>query len=68
MSKNVYVGFILGIVGLFFTKIILKRKRPLGSLPPGPRSTPIIGNIADLPPPGTQDWVHWLKHKDLYGV
>ncbi|CAL5871895.1 uncharacterized protein PFLUO_LOCUS6150 [Penicillium psychrofluorescens] len=28
---------------------------------------PIVGNIMDLPPKGVQDWVHWLKHKTLYG-
>ncbi|KAJ5766545.1 uncharacterized protein N7511_004161 [Penicillium nucicola] len=67
MSHNVYIGFILGIIGLYVTKIFLTRKRPPGPLPPGPRPKPIVGNIADLPPPGTQDWMHWLKHKDLYG-
>ncbi|OGE54266.1 hypothetical protein PENARI_c006G06548 [Penicillium arizonense] len=67
MSFNVYVGLILGIVGLYVTKMLLNRKGPLGPLPPGPRPKPVLGNIADLPPPGSQDWMHWLKHKELYG-
>lgn len=37
-------------------------------LPPGPRGRPIIGNLLDLPPPGVQEWQHWLKHKDIYGI
>ncbi|KAL4959505.1 cytochrome P450 [Aspergillus stella-maris] len=36
-------------------------------LPPGPPRKPIIGNFRDLPASGEKDWVHWLKHKDLYG-
>jgi hypothetical protein len=36
-------------------------------LPPGPKSLPILGNIKDLPPDGTPEYQHWLKHKDLYG-
>jgi hypothetical protein len=68
MSFNVYVGLILGIVGLYVTKMLLNRKGPLGPLPPGPRPKPVLGNIADLPPPGSQDWMHWLKHKELYGM
>lgn len=41
-----------------------KRSAPL---PPGPKGKPIIGNLKDLPPPGAQEWQHWLKHKDVYG-
>lgn len=44
-----------------------KSKQSRGPLPPGPAPLPIVGNIRDLPPKGTQDWVHWLKHKALYG-
>jgi cytochrome P450 len=28
---------------------------------------PLIGNLQDLPPPGVQEWIHWSKHRDLYG-
>lgn len=58
---------ILGLFALYITKLWVERKKSLGPLPPGPRPRPIVGNIADLPPPGMQDWMHWLKHKDLYG-
>ncbi|CRL20874.1 Cytochrome P450 [Penicillium camemberti] len=37
------------------------------SLPPGPPRKPIIGNLFDFPKPGSKEWEHWLKHKDLYG-
>ncbi|OCB88740.1 cytochrome P450 [Sanghuangporus baumii] len=36
-------------------------------LPPGPKPKPLIGNLRDLPPSGQPAWLHWTKHKDLYG-
>jgi predicted alpha/beta hydrolase len=62
-----FLNGILGLLALYVTKRWLGSKKPLGPLPPGPRPKPFVGNIADLPPPGVQDWMHWLKHKDLYG-
>ena len=41
-----------------------KRRHPL---PPGPKPFPIVGNVTDLPPAGTLEFKHWLKHTDLYG-
>lgn len=61
------VTVILGALALYVAKTLITRKNPLGPLPPGPKPKPIIGNISDLPAPGAQDWMHWIKHKDLYG-
>ncbi|KAJ6185902.1 hypothetical protein N7519_007203 [Penicillium mononematosum] len=67
MSFKALLNAILGLLTFLITRIWVRRKIPLGPLPPGPQPKPIVGNIADLPPPGVQDWMHWLKHKDLYG-
>lgn len=57
----------IGALVLYALKSLLNRKRAPGPLPPGPAPKPIVGNISDLPPKGAQDWMHWLKHKELYG-
>jgi hypothetical protein len=36
-------------------------------LPPGPVGLPLVGNINDLPPQGSQEYIHWLQFKDRYG-
>lgn len=61
------VAVFLGAILIYVTKVLLTRKKAPGPLPPGPPGKPIIGNITDLPPPGGQDWMHWLKHKQQYG-
>lgn len=61
-------SILLGALILYVAKMLLSRQRLAGPLPPGPRPTPVLGNISDLPPPGTQDWMHWLQHKDAYGM
>jgi hypothetical protein len=68
MSLGFFVAVVLGAIGLYALKALLNRQRPRGPLPPGPRPKPVLGNISDLPPPGTQDWMHWLKHKETYGI
>ncbi|KXG50521.1 Cytochrome P450 [Penicillium griseofulvum] len=58
----------LGLIALGFFIVTLRgRKRYPLPLPPGPKQQPIIGNLKDLPSPDQQDWMHWLKHKELYG-
>ena len=61
---------IAGLALLFLLLILLHllcRQKPAKRLPPGPKPLPLIGNINDLPPKGTLEYEHWLKHKDLYG-
>ncbi|EJC98989.1 cytochrome P450 [Fomitiporia mediterranea MF3/22] len=62
----VLASLFLGILFLWLVKMLLRPKTS-APLPPGPEPKPIIGNLMDLPPPGAQEWVHWAKHKELYG-
>jgi hypothetical protein len=61
---------LLGGVGLFIVYRLVTHfksaQRP--PLPPGPKPQFLVGNLGDLPKPGEQEWAHWLKHKDLYGL
>ncbi|KAJ5915533.1 hypothetical protein N7466_011466 [Penicillium verhagenii] len=67
MPSQTLVGVVLVAIVLYATKLVVSRKKASGPLPPGPVGKPVLGNIADLPAPGEQDWVHWAKHKELYG-
>ncbi|KAL4789294.1 cytochrome P450 [Aspergillus venezuelensis] len=64
------LSVLLGLAGvlIYLLKSLLYTKSTQNvPLPPGPPPKAIIGNLRDLPSPGEKDWVHWLKHKDLYG-
>ncbi|EXJ92437.1 hypothetical protein A1O3_00988 [Capronia epimyces CBS 606.96] len=43
------------------------RKSQSLPLPPGPKGLPIVGNLYDLPPEGSVDFLEFAKHRDLYG-
>jgi hypothetical protein len=65
IGQFVALGLTLALIAILRTTFA-GRKR--ANLPPGPKGKFLIGNLLDLPPPGTQEWQHWLKHKDLYGA
>ena len=67
MSSLFVVDLLLGGLGIYIIKSLLTPKATPAPLPPGPKPKPIIGNVADLPPAGVQEWVHWGKFKELYG-
>lgn len=61
----VLVTAIVASLSFFLVKIIQQSKNT--PLPPGPKGLPLLGNIRDLPPPGTLEWPHWQTHKEKYG-
>lgn len=60
----IYSGAIVLLCYIIFNRI---QQRTSGPLPPGPKGLPLLGNILDLPPSETLEWVHWQKHKEQYG-
>ncbi|KAJ4128066.1 hypothetical protein NW768_008350 [Fusarium equiseti] len=64
VSSIVYTGALALLVYFIFKHV---QQRSKGPLPPGPRGLPLLGNILDLPSPGTLEWKHWQKHGVKYG-
>lgn len=67
MAQYLVPAIALGTLSVFLLRTFLRNSNRL-PLPPGPKSKPVIGNLSDLPPPGELEWLHWTKHKDLYGM
>jgi hypothetical protein len=56
---------VLGLLGCSVLYLVIANIRSKGPLPPGPRGLPFIGNALDMPK--DYEWLHWAKHKELYG-
>jgi hypothetical protein len=66
MAFAIIISLILGVLGLYIVKVnLFPQKRQ--ALPPGPKPKFLIGNLLDLPKRGEVEYMHWLKHRDLYG-
>ena len=67
-SDYLFLDVALACSGLYLLKkALFSSKQQHPPLPPGPKRKALIGNLLDLPKPGEQEWLHWTKHKDLYG-
>jgi hypothetical protein len=68
MPFSFMVLWLLIAVALYaINRLVLLRGKTKLPLPPGPKGVPLVGNVKDLPPPGKQEYVHWLELKHAYG-
>lgn len=57
----------LGAAGLYFLSCVYRSSKHPTPFPPGPKGSFLFGNLKDLPSPGEKEWLHWAKHKEIYG-
>ncbi|KAL2819386.1 cytochrome P450 [Aspergillus granulosus] len=58
---------VTGLVSLYVLRLVFRQASSRTPPPPGPKPLPIIGNVRDMPATDSPEWLHWLKHKELYG-
>lgn len=60
---------LLAVCGFFITAVIIKHvctPQYLGTLPPGPKGWPVIGNLFDMP--REKIWLTFSKWGETYGT
>lgn len=67
MSRLLVVDALLACLGLYIVKRLLTKPSSRPPLPPGPKPLPLLGNLLDLPAPGSEEWLHWAKYKEKFG-
>ncbi|KAH8125669.1 hypothetical protein FP744_10002504 [Trichoderma asperellum] len=65
MASTILIQTFIALISFIVYWQLLRK--PKKNLPPGPKGVPLIGNIFDLPPDGTPDFVHWRSITDKYG-
>jgi len=69
MALGVVLKIVLVGLGLYLlrSRLLQLKNGKQAPLPPGPKPSFLVGNLSDLPRDGELEFIHWLKHKDLYG-
>lgn len=62
-SAMTFIDVVLGLVFLLILVRLVSRRK--GSLPPGPRGLPLLGNVLDMPT--QQGWLTFTKWAEKYG-
>jgi hypothetical protein len=65
MASAIIVQALIALVSFAIYRHLFRNLKK--NLPPGPIGLPLIGNVFDLPPKGTPDYVHWKSLTDKYG-
>ncbi|KAL4961549.1 cytochrome P450 [Aspergillus stella-maris] len=65
--SNLKYALVVSVAIIAALLFVTRTKTLRCNTPPGPKPLPILGNFLDLPPKGTPEYQHWLKHKYVYG-